>query len=62
MQCAHLAEIARYIGESDPTMIGAAFLLELGGYERSQLTLLPDVSSRQSRYVAPAHKAMWDGS
>ncbi len=42
MQCAHLAEIARYIGETDPLMIGAAFLLELDGYERSQLTLLPE--------------------
>jgi hypothetical protein len=52
MQCAHLAEIARYIGESDPTMIGAAFLLELDGYERSQLTLLPGEDSGWRRRQA----------
>lgn len=39
-ECAHLAEIASYIGESDPLMIGAAWLLEQEGYERSQLSLL----------------------
>lgn len=38
-QCAHLAEIASYIGETDPLMIGAAWLLEQEGCERSQLTL-----------------------
>lgn len=38
-QCAHLAEIASYIGETDPLMIGAAWLLEQCGYERSQLDL-----------------------
>jgi hypothetical protein len=38
-ECAHLAEIADYIGETDPLMIGAAWLLEQCGYERSQLTL-----------------------
>lgn len=38
-QCAHLAEIGAYIGETDPLMIGAAWLLEQCGYERSQLTL-----------------------
>jgi hypothetical protein len=37
---AHLAEIAAYIGEQDPLMIGAAWLLEQEGYERSQLCLL----------------------
>lgn len=36
---AHLAEIASYIGETDPLMIGAAWLLEQSGYERSQLGL-----------------------
>jgi hypothetical protein len=41
-QCALLAEIASYIGERDPLMIGAAWLLEQSGYERSQLSLLPD--------------------
>jgi hypothetical protein len=39
-QCALLAEIAAYIGERDPMMIGAAWLLEQTGHERSQLTLL----------------------
>ena len=38
-QCALLAEIAAYIGDRDPTMIGAAWLLEQAGHERSQLTL-----------------------
>lgn len=38
-ECAHLAEIADYIGDSDPMMIGAAWLLEQCGYERSQLDL-----------------------
>lgn len=38
-ECAHLAEIASYIGETDPLMIGAAWLLEQCGYERSQLCL-----------------------
>ncbi len=38
-QCALLAEIAAYIGERDPMMIGAAWLLEQAGHERSQLTL-----------------------
>jgi hypothetical protein len=38
-ECAHLAEIATYIDETDPRMIGAAWLLEQCGYERSQLTL-----------------------
>ena len=40
-QCALLAEIAAYIGDRDPTMIGAAWLLEQAGHERAQLTLLP---------------------
>jgi hypothetical protein len=40
-QCALLAEIAAYIDERDPLMIGAAWLLEHSGHERSQLTLLP---------------------
>jgi hypothetical protein len=40
-QCAVLAEIAAYIGDRDPLMIGAAWLLEQAGFERSQLTLLP---------------------
>jgi hypothetical protein len=39
-QCALLAEIADYIGERDPMMIGAAWLLEQAGHERPQLTLL----------------------
>jgi hypothetical protein len=39
-ECDHLAEIADYIGETDPLMIGAAWLLEQCGYERSQLSLL----------------------
>jgi hypothetical protein len=39
-ECKLLAEIAAYIGETDPTMIGAAWLLERSGYERSQLSLL----------------------
>ncbi len=39
-ECALLAEIATYIGESDPTMIGASWLLEQAGFERTQLTLL----------------------
>jgi hypothetical protein len=34
-----LAEIATYIGEEDPQMIGAAWLLEQSGYERTQLNL-----------------------
>lgn len=38
-ECALLAEIAAYIGETDPLTIGAAWLLERCGYERSQLTL-----------------------
>lgn len=38
-QCALLAEIAAYIGERDPMMIGAAWPLEQDGFERSQLTL-----------------------
>jgi hypothetical protein len=38
-ECAMLAEIARYIGENDPLMIGAAWLLEQCGYERAQLDL-----------------------
>ena len=38
-ECAHLAEIASYIDETDPLMIGAAWLLEQCGYERSQLCL-----------------------
>jgi hypothetical protein len=38
-QVEHLAEIARYVDSSDPLMIGAAFLLEQCGYERSQLRL-----------------------
>lgn len=38
-QCALLAEFADYIGDRDPMMIGAAWLLEQDGYERSQLTL-----------------------
>lgn len=40
---AHLAEIASYIGETDPLVIGAAWLLEQCGYERSQLDLLGGV-------------------
>lgn len=36
---AHLAEIASYIGETDPLTIGATWLLEQCGYERSQQTL-----------------------
>jgi hypothetical protein len=39
-QCALLAEIATYIGETDPLMIGAAWLLEQSSYERPQLSLL----------------------
>jgi hypothetical protein len=38
-QRALLAEIADYIGERDPMMIGTAWLLEQAGYERSQLTI-----------------------
>jgi hypothetical protein len=38
-QCVHLVEIAACIGEADPLMIGAAWLLEQEGYERSQLDL-----------------------
>jgi hypothetical protein len=34
-----LAEIASYIEDEDPHMIGAAWLLEQSGYERTQLTL-----------------------
>lgn len=41
-QCELLAEIATYIGERDPLMIGAAWLLEQCGYERSQLALFQD--------------------
>lgn len=40
-ECALLAEIATYIEETDPQMIGAAWLLEQCGYERTQLSLLP---------------------
>jgi hypothetical protein len=40
-ECALLAEIAAYIEETDPLMIGAAWLLEQCGYERTQLSLLP---------------------
>jgi hypothetical protein len=40
-ECALLAEIAHYIGESNPMMIGAAWLLEQAGFERSQISLLP---------------------
>lgn len=39
-QRALLAEIADYIGERDPMMIGAAWLLEQAGFERAQLSLL----------------------
>lgn len=35
-----LVQLASYIGETDPLMIGAAWLLEHSGFERSQLTLL----------------------
>lgn len=38
-QLEHLAEIAAYIGTADPWMVGAAFLLEQDGCERSQLPL-----------------------
>ena len=31
--------VPMYIGDRDPTMIGAAWLLEQDGYERSQLSL-----------------------
>jgi hypothetical protein len=39
-QRALLEEIAHYIDSSDPRMIGAAWLLEQAGYERSQLSFL----------------------
>jgi hypothetical protein len=42
-QLEHLAEIATYIGESDPLMIGAAFLLERMGYERGHEQLRLDL-------------------
>lgn len=45
-QCEVLAEIARYIGETDPHMIGAGWLLEQCGCERSQLTLAADGHSQ----------------
>ncbi len=35
-----LVEIARYIDDTDPLMIGAAWLLEQSGCERSQMDLL----------------------
>lgn len=38
-ECALLTEIAFYIGETDPLMIGAAWLLERSGYDRSQMDL-----------------------
>jgi len=38
-QLEHLAEIARYLDSGEPLMVGAAFLLEQCGYERSQLSL-----------------------
>jgi hypothetical protein len=38
-QSALLAEVAAYIGDRDPMMIGAAWLLEQAGHERPQLTL-----------------------
>lgn len=44
-QRALLAEIANYIGDDDPHMIGAAWLLEQCGFERSQLTLGDEATS-----------------
>ena len=41
-QCTLLAEIATYIDERDPLMIGAAWLLEQSGFSRTQLSLLAE--------------------
>lgn len=51
-QCALLAEIAAYIGERDPTMIGAARLLEQSGHQRAQLALLPPEGRRRRPHPA----------
>lgn len=48
-ECALLAEIATYIEETDPLMIGAAWLLEQCGYERTQLSLLPGPDTKPPR-------------
>lgn len=45
-QLEHLAEIAAYIGTCDPWLVGAAFLLEQEGFERSQLTLFARAEAR----------------
>ncbi len=47
-EVAMLAEVATYIGDTDPLMIAAAWLLEQDGYERSQRTLFsaPSCTSR----------------
>jgi hypothetical protein len=44
-ECALLAEIASYIEEEDPLMIGAAWLLEQSGYERTQLSLFAEAET-----------------
>jgi hypothetical protein len=41
-QLEHVVEIATYIGTTDAMMVGAAFLLEQCGYERSQLNLFEE--------------------
>lgn len=45
---AKLADIATYLGTKDPVELGAAFLLEQAGYERSQMQLSLD-GSREDR-------------
>jgi hypothetical protein len=44
-QLEHLAEIAAYIDDGDPLMIGAAFLLEQMGYERGREQLRLDLGA-----------------
>jgi hypothetical protein len=43
-QLEHLAEIAAYIGDRDPLAIGAAFLLEQMGYQRTNRQLSFELS------------------
>lgn len=54
-QCALLAEIATYIDERDPLMIGAAWLLEQSGFERTQLCLLAEGPQSSTRPEAALH-------
>jgi hypothetical protein len=41
-ELARLAGVAHYIQDRDPTMIGAAWLLERDGFERTQMRLVAE--------------------